>query len=153
MGGKESRKRYVQRRQLRLRAEIIRGMQESREAIAKLQSTWPAAFPAKSHLVKPLALGLLPVIAERMGWGRWYVRGVLRRWKERDAYCNAVLCHGQRFDLDGKPVDEVIDDAAKEMARQQLARNAKRRVKNEARAASLKAPSEAASIGAAPSIS
>lgn len=84
--GKESRKRYVQRRQLRFRSEIIRGMKESREGIAKLRSTWPAAFPAKPHLVKPLALRLVPVIAERMGWGHWYARGVLRRWKERDAY-------------------------------------------------------------------
>jgi hypothetical protein len=34
----ESRKRYRQRRQLRLQAETLRGMQESREAIATLQT-------------------------------------------------------------------------------------------------------------------
>ena len=132
---------------------MIRGMKESRDSIAQLRSIWPAAFPAKSDLVRPLALRLISVIAARMGWGHWYARGVLRGWKARDAYCNAVLRHGQRFNLDGEPVDEVVDDEAKELARQQLARNAKRRIKNGERAAQLKASSEAASIEAAPAIS
>lgn len=150
---KHSRKRYQERRQLRLREEMIRSMKESRDGIAQLRSIWPAAFPMKFHLVRPLAVGTVAVIAERMGWKQWYARGVLRGWKERDAYCEAVLRHGQRFNLDGEPVDEAIDDEAKELARQQLARNAKRRIKNEARAAGTKASSEAASIEAAPSIS
>ena len=134
-------------------AEIARGWRESREGIDQLRSIWPAAFPVKSGLVKPLAVGPVAVIAERMGWKHWYARGVLRRWKERDVYCKAVLRHGQRFSLDGEPVDEAIDDEAREMARQQLARNAKWRIKNQARAARLNGSPEAAPAEAMPAVS
>jgi sRNA-binding protein len=134
-------------------AEIARGWRESREGIEQLRSIWPAAFPMKSGLVKPLAVGTVAIVAERMGWKHWYARGVLRRWKERDVYCKAVLCYGQRFNLDGQPVGEIVDDRAKETARQQLARNAKRRIKNQERAARLNGSPEAAPAEAMPAIS
>ena len=107
---KESRKRYQQRRQLRLRAEILRGMKESREAIAMLQSLWPAAFPERFHRVRPLASGIIPAIAERTGWDRSYARGVVQVWKARDAYCKAVLRYDQRFDLNGEPVEQTVSE-------------------------------------------
>ena len=118
---KESRKRYQQRRQLRLQTERLSGMKESREAIAKLQSLWPAAFPDKFHRVRPLAAGIIPVIAERTGWSRGYTRGVVHVWKARNAYCEAVLRFEQRFDLNGEPVDQTVEDSAREQARRLLA--------------------------------
>jgi sRNA-binding protein len=123
---KESRKRYQQRRQLRLRPETLRGMKESREAIATLQSLWPAAFPNKLHKVRPLASGIIPAIAERTGWDRSYVRGVVHVWKARGAYCEAVLRYGQRFDLNGEPVEQTVSEEAREQARQRLAARAAR---------------------------
>lgn len=123
---KESRKRYQQRRQLRLQAEILRGMKESREAIATLQSLWPAAFPDRLHRVRPLASGIIPAIAERTGWDRGYARGVVHVWKARDAYCQAVLRYGQRFDLNGEPVEQTVSEEAREQARQRLAARAAR---------------------------
>jgi sRNA-binding protein len=103
--------------------------------------------------VRPLALGLAPAIAERMGWTHWYARGVLQGWKARYAYCNAVLGHGHRFNLDGEPVvEEAIDDMARKMARQQLAGHRKRRLKREAAARAAETGSqEAASEAAGPS--
>jgi sRNA-binding protein len=123
---KESRKRYRQRRHLRLQAEMLRGMKESREAIATLQSLWPAAFPNKLHQVKPLASGIIPAIAARTGWDRSYARGVVHVWKARDAYCQAVLRYGQRFDLNGEPVEQIVSEEAREQARRRLAERAAR---------------------------
>jgi sRNA-binding protein len=127
------------------KADSLLGLRASREEIEKLRAVWPAAFPEKSHLVRPLTLGLVPVIAERMGWTRGYARGVLQGWKARYAYCNAVLGHGHRFNLDGEPViDEVIDDKARQMARQQLALHRKRRVKKEAEVRAAETASQVA---------
>ncbi len=118
---KESHKRYQQRQQLRLRPETLRGMKEAREAIATLQSLWPAAFPDKFHQVRPLASGIISAIAERTGWSRGYARGVVHVWKARNAYCKAVLCYDKRFDLNGEPVDQTVDDSARIQARGVLA--------------------------------
>lgn len=123
---KGSRKRYQQKRQLRFRPEILRGMKESREAIATLQSLWPAAFPDKFYRVRPLAAGIVAAIAERTGWSRWYARGVVQVWKARKAYCEAVLRYGQRFDLNGEPVEQIVSEEAREQARRCLAARATR---------------------------
>jgi sRNA-binding protein len=117
----ESHKRYRQRRQLRLQAETLRGMQESREAIATLQSLWPATFPEKIRCVRPLATGIIAAIAERTGWSRSYARGVVHVWKARDAYCEAVLRYDRRFDLNGDPVEQTISEESREQARWRLA--------------------------------
>jgi sRNA-binding protein len=118
---KGSRKQYQQKRQLWRQAEILRGMNESREGIAMLQSLWPAAFPEKFHQVRPLASGIMPAIVERTGWSRGYARGVVHVWKARNAYCTAVLCYDKRFDLNGGPVDQTVDDSARIQARRLLA--------------------------------
>jgi sRNA-binding protein len=121
MMSKERRKRYQKRRQLRLWPETLRGMKESREAIATLQSLWPAAFPDRSYRVRPLASGIIAAIAERTGWDRSYARGVVQVWKARDAYCQAVLRYGRRFDLNGEPVEQTVSEEAREQARRRLA--------------------------------
>jgi sRNA-binding protein len=96
-------------------------MKEAHEGIEKLQTLWPVAFPAKPDLVKPLATGTIRQIADGAGWSRGYTRGVLHVWKARNAYCRAVLRFGSRFDLNGEPVDQTVEDSAREQARRVLA--------------------------------
>src|SRR5690349_20407032 len=71
--------------------EWLRGLQESAAGIELLRSLWPKAFPQQAHFVRPLVSGLAGQIAERMGWSPRYAAGVLRGWKLRRAYCQAVL--------------------------------------------------------------
>ena len=104
-------------------AEKKRGYQEAGIQFEALRARWPLAFPAKSHLVRPLAVGVLDTIAAEMGWTRFYTRAVLERWKGRDAYCQAVLRHPARIALDGSETGDVVDDAAWANARETLARN------------------------------
>ena len=104
-------------------AEKKRGYQEAGIQFEALRARWPLAFPAKSHLVRPLAIGLLDTIAAEMGWTKFYTRAVLERWKARDAYCQAVLRHPARIALDGSETGDVVDDVACANAHETLARN------------------------------
>lgn len=107
--------------------EWLRGLKESAAGIQVLRSLWPHAFPQEGHLVRPLVTGLAGQIAERTGWSLRYASGVLRGWKLRRAYCRAVLQYDRRWNLDGEEVaDAVVEDAAREQARKQLARIAAR---------------------------
>jgi sRNA-binding protein len=116
--------------------ELVRGLRESAAGIEVLRSLWPNAFPQKGHLVRPLVSGIIGQIAERTGWSPRYTTGVLRGWKLRRAYCDAILRYGYRFTLDGEEVTEaVVEDAAREQARTQLARIAARRRRAEQRKA------------------
>jgi hypothetical protein len=45
---------------------------------------------------------------------------VLRTWKLRPAYCHAVLDHPVRFDLDGNPTDQPVDEDARALAKTRL---------------------------------
>src|SRR6478672_12416036 len=83
------------------KSEARRAYREARIAIALLQQRWPAAFPEGPQQVRPLAAGLVPLIAAALGWSHPYTRAVLLTWKLRPAYCRAVLDHSVRFDLDG----------------------------------------------------
>lgn len=145
METENSRQRYQRKRRFHRNEEIFRGMKEAREGIEKLQSLWPAAFPAKPDLVRPLATGTIRQIADGAGWSRGYTRGVLHVWKARNAYCRAVLRFGSRFDLNGEPVDQTVEDSAREQARRVLtARKARIEARNR------KAAAERAEISAAP---
>jgi sRNA-binding protein len=55
-----------------------------------------------------------------------YTRGVLLSWKSRTNYCNAVLRHRERINLDGLASGEEVDDRARVDAQQQLAQIARR---------------------------
>jgi sRNA-binding protein len=111
--------------------ERLRGLKESRAAIERLQSLWPAAFPRKSHLIKPLASGLRAEIVDGTGWTLDYVRGVLAAWTLRPGYCQAILRHNQRVNLQGKKTDSRVLDDARAMAQQRLEKIAARRRKQE----------------------
>jgi hypothetical protein len=114
--------------------EWLRGLKESAAGIEVLRSFWPKAFPQQAHLVRPLVSGLAGQIAERMGWSPRYAAGVLRGWKLRRAYCQAVLHYERRWNLEGEEVaDAVVEDAARELASKQLARIAARRAKRQQR--------------------
>jgi sRNA-binding protein len=101
-------------------SEARRAYRESRTALAVLQQRWPAAFPETPQQVRPLIAGLIPLIATALDWTRPYTRAVLRTWKLRPAYCRAVLIHPVRFDLDGNPTDQPVDEDARTMAKTRL---------------------------------
>src|SRR4051812_38252169 len=107
--------------------EARRAYREARTAIALLQQRWPAAFPEAPQQVRPLIAGLIPVIAAALDWSRPYTRAVLRTWKLRPAYCQAVLEHSVRFDLDGNPTDQLVDEGARTLAKTRLATWASKR--------------------------
>jgi sRNA-binding protein len=108
------------------RIERDRGTKEYRQQFAVLQEKWPLAFPVKDQDVRPLAIGATGEIAATMGWSLPYTLGVLGRWKMAPVYCQAVLCHDQRIDLDGSPA-ETVDAEAKDLATKQLAQLAARK--------------------------
>jgi sRNA-binding protein len=102
------------------------GTKESPQQIAVLREKWPIAFPVKHQDVRPLAMGAAGEITAVMGWSLPYTLGVLGRWKMAEVYCQAVLCHDQRIDLDGSPA-ETVDAKAKDLATKQLAKLAARK--------------------------
>jgi len=95
------------------RAEYSRGLKQSREQIKVLQEKWPAGFPIVPSKVRPLVTGTSKTIAESLGWSVPYTRGVLLVWKNRTAYCNAVLRYRERINLDGLVSGEEVDDRAR----------------------------------------
>src|SRR5215213_5255789 len=115
-------------------SEARRAYRESHTAIALLQQRWPAAFPETPQQVRPLIAGLTPLIAgltpliaTALDWSHPYTRAVLRTWKLRPAYCRAVLEHPIRFDLDGNPTDQLVDEGARTLAKTRLATWASKR--------------------------
>jgi hypothetical protein len=46
-----------------------------------------------------------------------YTKGVLCVWKQRRAYCNAVLRYDLRRGLDGAPTGAEVDASARTMAK------------------------------------
>ena len=82
-----------------------------------------------------------------MGWSEPYTLGVLSRWKLARVYCQAVLCHHRRVDLDGSPA-EMVEAKAKDLAAKHLARRAagtaaKKAAKSAASAAAKSKPASA----------
>ena len=107
-------------------SEARRAYREARTAITLLQQRWPAAFPEGPQQVRPLITGLTPLIAAALGWSHPYTRAVLLTWKLRPAYCRAVLAHSVRFDLDGNPTDQPINEDTRTQAKARLAALANR---------------------------
>jgi hypothetical protein len=120
MPKKASRKNWYKKRRERDAPERKRGQQEAGEAIAKLQTLWPGAFPKEMKVMKPLAAGPSQVAAGA-GWSRAYTEGVLRVWKTRNDYQEALLRSERYHDLNGEPTERLIDPETKARARQALA--------------------------------
>jgi hypothetical protein len=116
-----------------------RGLKEFTEKITALRAKWPKAFPEKFSDVRPLASGVASIIADTFGWSLAYTRGLLQRWKSRDAYCEAVLAHPKRFTLDGLESGEEVDDNARTKATEVIERRKAKR-QQEALAAAKPAP-------------
>jgi hypothetical protein len=106
----------------RYRGEKLHGWAEAPRGFEQLRSLWPAAFPKENDLVRPLTRGIIRTIADGTGWSPAYAQGVLSAWKQRVAYCKAVLAFDRRWNLNGEKTDEAISDEAREMARTKLAR-------------------------------
>ncbi len=115
--------------------------------MAALQKCWPAAFPGKGHLVRPLASNLAGPVAEAMGWSMPYACAVLRRWKFRPSYCRAVLAYDRRVDLHGMVTAQTVAEEVRGQARRQLAFKAERRRHVERGATEKAATAEAGIIG------
>jgi sRNA-binding protein len=113
------------------RVERNRGSKEFPQQLAVLRERWPLAFPTEHEDVRPLAMGVAREVAAAMGWSLPYTLGVLTRWKMSAVYCQAVLSHDQRIDLDGSPA-ETVDAEAKALATKQLAQLAARRAAKKA---------------------
>ena len=116
----------------KMNSDFKRGMTESRAAITDLQRCWPAAFPLAVRDVRPLAGVIVGVIAAELGWSVSYCKGVLHVWKQRKAYCDAVLTYDLRRGLDGLPTEALVGADARRMAQAQLAALATGRQKREA---------------------
>jgi hypothetical protein len=123
MSKKTSRQKWHKKRNERDAPERKRGQQEAGEAIAKLQTLWPDAFPKETKLTKPLAAGPSQVAAGA-GWSKPYAEGVLRVWKTRDGYQEAVLRCERYYDLNGEPTERLVDTEAKARAQRALAQRA-----------------------------
>ncbi len=109
-----------------------RGLRDAPEQIKLLQEKWPKAFPAKPHEVRPLVSGIAKILAETFGWSSPYARAVLERWKQRNAYCRAILVYPKRFTLHGEESEEEVDDTARSNAKQILDKRAAKRLEEEA---------------------
>jgi ProQ/FINO family len=101
------------------RQDFRRGMVESRQAAELLGARWPKAFPEKAHEVRPLA-AVGAELREAFGWTPAYAKGVLNAWKQREAYCRAVLRYSIRTKLDGEVIEDAVDDEARAMAKARL---------------------------------
>jgi sRNA-binding protein len=123
--------------------ETARGYQEANKQFEALREKWPAAFPLKSHEVRPLVGGAAAALTETFGWSKAYASAVLRVWKFRQAYCRAVLTYPLRINLDGSDCGAEVDDGAREQARAQLLRlaatAAKKKAERERKAAADRA--------------
>ncbi len=109
------------------KSETQRAYREARTAITLLQQRWPAAFPEGPQQVRPLITGLTSLIVAELDWSHPYARAVLRTWKLRPVYCHAVLAHPVRFDLEGNPTDQPIDEETRTQAKARLAAWANKR--------------------------
>jgi sRNA-binding protein len=102
------------------RDERKRAFLDYPENIGLLHAKWPKAFPRKSHWVRPLASNIVRPIADAFGWSMPYTRSVIERWKQRDAYCRAVIAYSKRITLEGLENGEEVDDQARTNAKQRM---------------------------------
>src|SRR3954452_37854 len=101
--------------------EFAEGRRAAKRIFPQLRERYPAAFPTKAALVRPLVVSANRQIAEDFGFSLKFVRGLLFDWKESEPYCRAVLTYTGRIKLDGEVDPEMgVDDQARRMARQQL---------------------------------
>jgi sRNA-binding protein len=112
-----------------LSEEFMRGMKAAATAFTLLREHWPLAFPADGRQVQPLAgsLATRNAIMAQLDWSQPYADGVLLAWKQRVAYCNAVLRCDERIDLAGIKTGKLVTEDARKMARGQLAAITERR--------------------------
>jgi sRNA-binding protein len=111
------------------KSEKKRGFEEASRKFELLRATWPKAFPARPHEVRPLTNGAQQAMVEALGWSPAYAHAVPTVGKLRSAYCKAILCEPMRINLDGSPSGEEIDDRSRALAKQRLEESAARQAK------------------------
>jgi len=134
------------------KAEQKRGYQEASRQIELLKATWPKAFPAKAHEIRPLTSDAKRALMDTFGWSPAYARAVLMVWKIQPAYCQATLCYSKRINLDGSVSDQEVDDKARASAKATLDERAARRAMKRTKAEQerLRAAAEASAEPEAP---
>ena len=121
----------------KIQPDFTRGMKESWVSIALLQQRWPTAFPQDPRQVRPLAGTIIATLTAELGWSLPYTKGVLLVWKQRVAYCNAVLRYDERIDLTGAPSGQVVCEQARADARGTLTAITERRKRRAEREAAV----------------
>ena len=87
---------------------------------AMLMERFPKAFPQDYDAIRPLKVGILADVIERMpGFDPVVLRRALANHTQRDGYLLALLHHrgDRRYDLDGQPVGTVTVEERAEAAR------------------------------------
>ena len=87
---------------------------------AMLMERFPLAFPQDYDAIRPLKVGILADVIERMpGFDPVVLRRVLANHTRRDGYLLALLHHrgDRRYDLDGQPAGLVTEAERLEAAR------------------------------------
>ena len=87
---------------------------------AMLMERFPKAFPQDYDAIRPLKVGILADVIERMpGFDPVVLRRVLANHTRRDGYLLALLHHrgDRRYDLDGQPAGLVTEAERLEAAR------------------------------------
>jgi sRNA-binding protein len=131
------------------KSEMKRGFEEASGKFELLRATWPKAFPARSHEVRPLTNGAQQAMVESLGWSSAYAQAVLTVWKLRPTYCKAILLYPKRINLDGSLSGEEIDDRSRALAKLRLEESAARQAKK-AEQQRLRAAAEAIAQPQAP---
>src|SRR3954470_14953348 len=131
--------------------EFAEGRRAAKRIFPQLRERYPAAFPTKAALVRPLVVSANRQISEEFGFSLKFVRGLLFDWKESEPYCRAVLTYTVRIKLDGEVDPERgVEDQARRMARQQLDRIERRRAARKAAEAAALAETAPAVVSTAP---
>lgn len=65
------------------RREFAEGRRAAKRIFPQLRERYPAAFPTKATLVRPLVVSANRQIAEDFGFSLKFVRGLIFNWKTR----------------------------------------------------------------------
>jgi ProP effector len=91
-------------------------------ALKEIMTRWPHTFPPYPEPVRPLALGIVQVVATQIPqMPKTLLRHAIAFWQQqrRTPYLQALIAGGPRYDLEGNPLGEVTPEQ-QERAREEL---------------------------------
>lgn len=124
MGPQGQARRRERRREAKIRKRTVErqdGREEFDDMLHVLRRWFPLAFPTKFRAVRPLASVVHQQLRAEFDWSADFTRAVVTKWKQREAYCHAVLQHTERIDLYGQVVPgATVGDEARKTAKLKL---------------------------------